>query len=243
MQTNSTTHPESPERSPAEPLPAVSPIDTMAPAGPPRMTPMRNAILGSTLALALLVPGAALAGSGLVALQSADPSCGDDSGNIYVDCGNGTVTDNRTGLVWLADADCFGQVTWHEAMEVVAGLADIPPTSSAASYDCNLSDGSLPGEWRLPTAAEWEVMMMDAVGEGSDPDCTATPPTITNDSGGGCWASGPSSFTDVQVGLYWSATTWPGGPGLAVLAVLDTGIIGDGPKTTTQYVWPVRDGQ
>ena len=41
------------------------------------------------LALAVIGPGAAWAGDGLVALQTADPSCPDDSGNIYVNCGNG----------------------------------------------------------------------------------------------------------------------------------------------------------
>ena len=52
--------------------------------------------------------GPASAGDGVVALQTAAPTCPDDSGDRYVDCDNGTVTDNETGLVWLANADCFG---------------------------------------------------------------------------------------------------------------------------------------
>ena len=111
-----------------------------------------------------------------MALQTADRSCPDDSGNVYVDCGNGTVTDNRTGLVWLKDANCLsgapggGAVDWFTAMEFVAGLSDQPATSAAAAHDCGLSDGSSPGEWRLPTAAEWEAMMANAKGAGDDPD-------------------------------------------------------------------------
>jgi hypothetical protein len=59
------------------------------------------------LFLLVAIPPTSLAGDGVVALQTADPSCPDDSGKIYVDCGNGTVTDNRTGLVWLKNADCL----------------------------------------------------------------------------------------------------------------------------------------
>jgi hypothetical protein len=43
----------------------------------------------------------------VVALQTVVPSCADDSANRCVDCGNGTVTNNDTGLVWLANADCL----------------------------------------------------------------------------------------------------------------------------------------
>ena len=58
----------------------------------------RKTVVFATLLLAGLVQRAQASG-GVVALQTADPSCPDDSGDIYVDCGNGTVTDNRTGLV------------------------------------------------------------------------------------------------------------------------------------------------
>ena len=37
----------------------------------------------------------------------ADGPCFDNT-NRYVDCGNGTVTDTVTGLIWLQDADCLG---------------------------------------------------------------------------------------------------------------------------------------
>jgi hypothetical protein len=34
----------------------------------------------------------------------------------FTDNGDGTVTDNLTGLIWLKNADCFGSRTWHEAL-------------------------------------------------------------------------------------------------------------------------------
>ena len=75
--------------------------------------------------------GPASAGDGLVALQTAAPACPDDSGDRYVDCDNGTVTDNETGLVWLANADCSGTMDWFEAMAAVAGLSDLPDDGDA----------------------------------------------------------------------------------------------------------------
>ena len=204
---------------------------------------MRN--LTVAFLLFVLCPFVVVAGDGLVALQTADPSCPDGSGDIYVNCGNGTVTDNRTGLVWLENADCLGGTEdWFAAMEFVAGLADLPGGSVAAAHDCGLSDGSSAGEWRLPSVSEWEAMVGDALGEGGDPDCKATPPTITNDSGGGCWATGPSSFTDVQSVFYWSSSSSVGSQTTAWVVLMTLG----GVTTTTKAnvfasVWPVRGGQ
>ena len=110
----------------------------------------------------------AWAGDGIVALQTADPSCRTTTTPPprYVDCGNGTVTDNKTGLVWLKQANCIGaagggtgvplgRVNWHTAMEFVAGLSDLRDDP----LDCGLSDGSSPGDWRLPSVTEWQEMM------------------------------------------------------------------------------------
>jgi hypothetical protein len=198
----------------------------------------------------LAVP--AWAGDGLVALQSADPSCPDDSGNIYVDCNNGTVTDNRTGLVWLKNADCLRTaMDWNTAMGFVAGLADMPAFSAASFTDCGLSDGSSPGEWRLASVAEWEAMVKEAVALG----CVNTSfggPAITNDAGNDCWQEGPaSSFEDVQISPgYWSATTHhdpgtmesAGGTNAWVMG-MSFGNANFPPKSDARSVWPVRGGQ
>ncbi|MCH7666905.1 MAG: DUF1566 domain-containing protein [Acidobacteria bacterium] len=181
-------------------------------------------ILSLVILVVLCANSATWAGDGLVALQTADPSCPDDSTDIYVDCGNGTVTDNRTGLVWLQNANCYGLLDWHEAVEIVANLSDVPASSGAALglHDCGLSDGSSPGEWRLPSQAERNAMVSNALGQGGDPDCIATPPTITNDSGQECWVSGPSSFSGVVSSNY-------GGVPFAPFRFLRPGVIVDHP--------------
>ncbi len=211
-----------------------------------------TAALACLLCCLSLGVGAAWAGDGVVALQTADPSCADPTNSDrYIDCGNGTVTDNATGLVWLQDANCIGsagggvgtppgEVDWRTAMEFVAGLSD-KPAGSAAAHDCGLSDGSSPGEWRLPSVEEWEAMVADAVALGCDP-------TITNDAGNGCWdvacvTVGACSFSGVVSSIYWSASTRVSVPSTAWVAFLSFGTVGGGAKAADYYVWPVRGGQ
>ena len=47
------------------------------------------------------------AGSSGTTAMPADGPCFDNT-NRYVDCGNGTVTDTVTGLIWLKQSDCLG---------------------------------------------------------------------------------------------------------------------------------------
>ena len=198
--------------------------------------------LGPGLLVVLLFPGAldAAAGEGPVALQTADASCRDASGNTYVDCGNGTVTDNRTGLIWLQDADCVGTVTWKTAIEFVAGLSDLETAA-----DCGLSDNSSPGEWRLPSKAEWEAMVADADGGPGELDCD---PAITDDQGNACWdpscvTGGNCAFTGVASAQYWSGTTVTTVPANAWIVILSSGFTPNAPKDLPRRIWPVRGGQ
>jgi len=69
-----------------------------------------------------------------------------NQGPRFTDNGNGAVTDNRTGLVWLKHASCFKDRTWDEAVVDVAELAD-----GAVCDGVTLRDGSKPGDWRMPS--------------------------------------------------------------------------------------------
>ena len=207
------------------------------------MTEKRFLYLGLVFAM-FVCAVAARAGDGLVALQTADPSCPDDSGNVYVDCGNGTVTDNRTGLVWLKNADCFGELDWFGAMALIAGLGDLDcSVSEGEGCDCGLSDGSSPGEWRLPSRKQWQAMVADAVALG----CVFGEyggPSITDDSGGSCWQEGPgNSFTGVQLSSYWSSSTNLTLPDSVFRMWLPEAYLGTSSKTFTHYIWPARGGQ
>lgn len=68
----------------------------------------------------------------------------------FIDNGNGTVTDNLTGLVWLRNAGCFLERTWDQAFADAAGLN---------SGECGLSDSSTAGQWRLPNVKELQTLL------------------------------------------------------------------------------------
>lgn len=194
------------------------------------------------LLVLLPFPGApvATAGDGVVALQTAEASCRDSSGDVYVDCLNGTVTDNRSGLVWLQNADCVGAVTFQTAIEFVAGLSDLETAA-----DCGLSDNSSPGEWRLASKAEWEAMVADADGGPGELDCG---PAITDDQGNACWSEacntgGNCAFTGVASQQYWTGSTMTTLPANAWIVVLSSGLVTNAPKDQARRIWPVRGGQ
>jgi hypothetical protein len=104
-----------------------------------------------------------------------------------VDCGNGTITDTATGMIWLRDAGCIGPLDWAGANRAAARLR---------SGRCGLRDGSQPGDWRLPSNAEWVAMTAAAV---LHPELRCTNPSLTDDSGSKCFGSGEgSSFRNVR---------------------------------------------
>ena len=148
----------------------------------------------------------------------------------FVDCENGTVTDTVTGLIWLENPGCYDLETWVTANGFAAQLQH---------GVCGLTDGSRPGDWRLPTREEWEGIV--------DSSCTTGPKIVGNQSPTpGCyidddsaseWASGVMSWD------YWSSTTQTANPVLARFAQLHEGSVNaTTDKSYDQYVWPVRGG-
>jgi hypothetical protein len=162
-------------------------------------------------------------------LDNPDGPCFDAT-RRFVDCGNGTVTDTVTGLIWLYDAGCLGQLDWVTANESAAALAD---------GTCGLTDGSRAGDWRLPTEEEWSEIV--------DFSCDPGPDIVGNQTTGGCyidaddedseWASG------VVASYYYSSTTVSTNAESARAVELFVGAFASGPKTFANYVWPVRGGQ
>lgn len=135
----------------------------------------------------------------------------------FSDHGNGTVTDNLTGLVWLKDADCFGKRYWVEAVNDSNSLAD---------GQCGLSDGSSPGYWRLANINELESLIHAAAAD------QAT------------WLNG-QGFENVQSDLYWSSTT-PASENkynAYLLNMGDANMRGSSKSYRPYYVWPVSGGQ
>jgi hypothetical protein len=146
--------------------------------------------------------------------------------NHYTNNGNGTVTDNKIGLIWLKNANCFGEHKWNVAIQSAAKLAH---------GRCGLRDGSRQGMWRLPTKDEWEAMIDKKYVERN-----YSQPTISNAAGTGKWTEG-DAFSGVQASDYWSSTTDVDNDSRAWSVYLDYGYVGSNDKAYTYYVWPVRD--
>lgn len=126
----------------------------------------------------------------------------------FTDNKDGTVTDNKTGLIWLANTNAFGEVTWEQAM------ADC---SSLVSGSYGLTDGSKAGEWRLPNINELRSL------------CNyGYRPALPNDKGDAPWGKGPSSFLGFQTANgYWTSTPFLAKPGRAWAVNMGIGLAND----------------
>ena len=138
----------------------------------------------------------------------------------FTDNGDGTVTDNLTGLIWLKDANCFGTGTWNNALSDANGLA---------SGSCGLTDGSSAGDWRLPNRNELESL----VHKGYDI------PAVPNTAGTGQWSEG-DPFSSVQSTYYWSSSAYAFNTAEAWYVRMINGWVGNDNKSGVHYVWPVR---
>jgi hypothetical protein len=138
--------------------------------------------------------------------------------------------DTVTGLIWLQDASCLAFQTYSAANQAAAGLAD---------GQCGLTDGSSAGDWRLPTSAEWEATIAQALRLG----CFSGVPSLTNDPGTACLSVGPTSFTGVLNLSYWSSSAHEDIPFHAWDVDLAQGGIVDAAKAVGNLAWPVRGGK
>lgn len=138
----------------------------------------------------------------------------------YTDNNDGTITDNRTGLLWLKNANCFGRQGWKTAQKKVAELA---------SGQCGLRDHSRTGEWRLPSKEEWEVIM----------DYRYRKLTLSDAIGTGQWKEG-DAFSEVQFSKYWSSTVYPKKKSLVWYADIYNGNLNYDNINTKWHVWPIR---
>lgn len=141
----------------------------------------------------------------------------------FTDNGDGTVTDNLTGLIWLKNANCFEYLAWTAALDAANKLND---------GECDLTDGSAEGDWRLPNIKELQSLVHYGV----------YAPTLPNTAGTGKWTEN-DPFSGVQSRIYWSSTSYAGDASGAWDLGLYNGYVGGTVKTNTSYVWPVRGGQ
>ncbi|MDZ4184788.1 MAG: DUF1566 domain-containing protein [Desulfuromonadales bacterium] len=107
----------------------------------------------------------------------------------FIDNGNGTLTDNLTGLVWLKNANCAGDLYWNDALSWA---------NSLASGACDLTDGSSAGEWRLPNILELESLVNVDHGTASCGGTACNSPAA--------WLAS-QGFANMGYGYYFSSST------------------------------------
>jgi hypothetical protein len=143
-------------------------------------------------------------------------------GPRFVDMGNGTVTDGVTGLVWLKNANPCGEKNWSDAMAYCQSLAN---------GTAGLTDGSVAGQWRLPSMAELQGM-------------GTNPPTTWVGIGTVTWTEPSAPFINVQRS-YWSSTEYSQNTNAAYVVQVDWAYSVYWSKVNYLglYVWPVRNPQ
>ncbi|RJX23877.1 MAG: DUF1566 domain-containing protein, partial [Desulfobulbus sp.] len=143
----------------------------------------------------------------------------------FTDNGDGTVTDNLTGLIWLKDGGCTvffaGDATgqnkrvWEQALVAANQLA---------SGYCSLADGSVAGDWRLPNIRELQSLV----------DYSRANPSLP--------VGHPFLNTAISSNYYWTSTTGSVYTDAAWAMSFSGGHDTGDPKTYTNWVRPVRGG-
>lgn len=97
--------------------------------------------------------------------------------------GDGTVSDTLTGLMWLKEGNCFGQLPWPAALQMVAELNQ----GSASCLELKLKYH----DWFLPDVEQLASLLDAQAGVANEYFRLA-------------------GFTGVENGIYWSATAYRG---------------------------------
>ena len=133
----------------------------------------------------------------------------------FTDNGDGTVTDNLTGLMWAKNANlASGTMNWNDAIDYANNLS--------LGTDCGLSRT----DWRLPNIRELESLK----------DYSKYNSMLPIDH--------PFTNVMLSDKKYWSSTSLQGDPSFAWARGLNEATQYFTAKTfsTTYYVWPVRGG-
>ncbi len=155
----------------------------------------------------------------------------------FVDNGDGTVTDNLTGLVWEEKTNKDGIANLadpHDAdnrYALSSNAAGNPDGSAFTNFLATLNTTAFAGhtDWRLPTVVELRTILASPF------QCSVGPPCVD-----AAFNNGTSSYT--QSGYYWSSSFFTPSVGFAWFVNFNGGAVNLS-STTFQYgVRAVRGG-
>jgi hypothetical protein len=165
-------------------------------------------------------------------VMDAIPSCtpNPSANPVFTDNTDGTVTDNRTCLMWLKDTDCVGKKAW----------ADVDTSAKVVALingkHCDDYTNDTHTDWRLPTVQELQSLVHYGYSS----------PAMSNAAGTEKWGTGTTgddAFSGVRAFNYWSSTTYANNTGTAWYVYLVNGAVDFGFKSGSNYIWPVRGRQ
>ena len=144
----------------------------------------------------------------------------------FTDNGDGTVTDNLTGLMWLKDANCMethysstwssGLATWQEALDIVSGINDGTYAECGAGYT----------DWHLPNRKELHSLTDFSQ---SNPALPSGHPFENVELGPSGWQYLSSTTYSNSADEFWGLNMATG----TMYGISKTG-------TNTNWIWPVR---
>ena len=144
----------------------------------------------------------------------------------FTNNGDGTVTDNLTGLIWLRDANCSifnAPRSWSDALNII-----VPQLEDGY---CGLSDGSSAGDWRIPNKRELFSLVHDGY----------YGPALSNTSGTGHHSDGDPYYNVLDF-WYLTSTTHAAATETAWSVHMRYGTVEGYSKSDAGFVWPVRGG-
>lgn len=151
----------------------------------------------------------------------------------FTNNGNGTVTDNLTGLIWLQNANCKADPYgfWSQAKEGTLSWTDAMAWSNGLkSGDCGLADGSLAGDWRLPNITELQSLV--------DITAKSAPPLPSE-----AFSKFTNIWRDVFTSPYYWSSTNDVKSGAFMMGIYNGSINNSQIRSDFLYhAWPVRGG-
>ncbi|MGB9715575.1 MAG: DUF1566 domain-containing protein [Thermodesulfovibrionales bacterium] len=133
----------------------------------------------------------------------------------FIDNGDGTITDNLTGLMWLKDGGCLKKKKWSNSLDTIAYFNNNPEYYNCMEYTANYSD------WRLPDVKELESLINYGVPNSAE------------------WLNS-QGFMNMNSFYYWSSTTHQANYRYAWIVKMSNGRREYDLKFNRYYILPVR---
>lgn len=139
----------------------------------------------------------------------------EDEPGRFIDMGDGTIIDSKTGIMWLKDAGCMGKASFGNAFSLINFFNIRPEKFNCKDYTAPYKDWGLPGSKTLSTLIR------------------KSEPNISS------WLN-TKGFTRVQPHNYWNATPNKANIYYGRLHNLKTGEKNTYSKSLRFFVWPAR---